>query len=63
MSKLPHIVAASLVVPARAFAQIVIQEPAHTPAASKAGNGKSYLDNIEYRAEDVTGSRLKRQHA
>jgi hypothetical protein len=61
MSKLPHIVAALLIVPAPGLAQIVLQEPARTPAPSKAGNNKSDLDNLECRKVDVTGSRVKKQ--
>ena len=60
MSKRPYIAASLLAVPAAAAAQIVFQEPAHMHAASKTENSKSDLDNIECRAVDVTGSRLKR---
>lgn len=60
MSKLSYLVAALLIIPAPALAQITFQDsPAFAPP-TKAEKSKSDLDKVVCRSQDTLGSRLER---
>jgi len=61
MSKLPLIAAALLAIPAPALAQIVFVDTPPLAPPTKADKSKSDWDKIQCRAEDETGSRLRRE--
>jgi hypothetical protein len=60
MPEFPLIAAALFVIPAPVLAQIVFEDAPIKVAPTGASSSKSDLDKIECRAQDVTGSRLKR---
>jgi hypothetical protein len=61
MSKLPLIAAAFLAIPAPALAQIVFVDTPPLAPPTKQDKSKSDWDKIQCRAQDETGSRLRRE--
>ena len=60
MSKFAYLIAALIVLPAPAVAQILIQDAPAVPPPTRAEKSKSDLDKVVCRSQTEIGSRLER---